>query len=151
MFSRCTYLSTPNTHYSINGQYVTIHSLPANVSTITITAIAGAGSVIYVVNVFGGVRCHMLQRPSASVEPIENITEIRLYPNPAQGTFTLELGTENVENASVAILNTQGKQVGTAHLAHRSNDIRISHLPAGLYFLHISIGNERKVLKLMVK
>jgi Zn-dependent metalloprotease len=144
-------LNIPNTHYSINGQYLTIHSLPTNVSTITITVTAGTGSVTYVVNVFGGVRCYMLQRPSASVEPIENVTEIRLYPNPAQGTFTLDLGMENAENAYVAILNTQGKQVGTARLAHRSNDIRISHLPAGLYFLHISVGNERKVLKLIVK
>lgn len=39
----------------------------------------------------------------------------------------------------------EAKAFGSLVLRH------LSHLPAGLYFLHISIGNERKVLKLIVK
>lgn len=151
MFSRCTYLSTPNTHYSINGQYLTIHSLPANVSTITITAIAGTKRVTYIVNVFSGVRCHMLQRPSASVEPIENKTEIRLYPNPAKDVITLDLGTEAIDKGEAKILDTQGKELYSVELKEKITQFSVSHLSAGLYFVQITNQNKRKVFKIVIQ
>jgi len=67
---------------------------------------------------------------------------VRIFPNPAQKQITVELNSIPA-NKSFVILDLQGRQVMTGSLTEKSTTIYISRIPAGLYFLHSSIGNQK--------
>ncbi len=79
--------------------------------------------------------------PSVSVEEIKNKIGLKMYPNPASETVTL-----NVNNASYSyeVLDMTGRVVITNTVAGKIYEtINISNLPAGIYFVKIntSLGN----------
>ncbi len=62
--------------------------------------------------------------------------EAAIIPNPTDGTFQIELGrNDSVEK--VLIYNSSGQQVKVAY----SNEVNISDLEAGLYYVKIASGN----------
>ena len=84
------------------------------------------------------------------VTKIEETTEKKvnnLYPNPAQGSFTLELA----EESNIRIFNILGQEVMHQNKVSGIQQIGLENAPKGLYFVQIQSGSETEVKKLIVE
>ena len=78
-------------------------------------------------------------------------TEIGIFPNPSEGIFQVSSMFE--EAMQVFILDQQGKQVALFELNELSsnNSFDLSDQAPGVYFAHISQGEQQWVKKLVVR
>jgi hypothetical protein len=78
-------------------------------------------------------------------------TEIGIFPNPSDGIFQVSSLSE--EPMHITILDQQGKQVALFELNELSSDnsFDMSEQPTGVYFAHISQGENQLVKKLVVR
>ncbi|MDP1620696.1 MAG: YCF48-related protein [Bacteroidales bacterium] len=76
---------------------------------------------------------------------------IRLYPNPATSSFTLELtGNETTGLSKLEIYNISGLKVFTKECnGVRKQSVSVSDLRPGVYFIHVTTGGGREALKLI--
>ena len=84
------------------------------------------------------------------VTKIEETTEKKvnnLYPNPAQGSFTLELA----EESNIRIFNILGQEVMHQNKVSGIQQIGLENAPKGMYFVQIQNGSETEVKKLIVE
>lgn len=82
---------------------------------------------------------------------VDNILEnqVLLYPNPNDGTFSIELKEWN-QSAYIEVLNTQGQIVYKNSL----NDVLTHHQinqATGVYFVKVKVGNQSAVKKLIIQ
>ncbi|MBK7819313.1 MAG: T9SS type A sorting domain-containing protein [Sphingobacteriaceae bacterium] len=73
-----------------------------------------------------------------------------LYPNPANGEFTIK---GNVENAEVTIYSILGKKVEHSVNSKTNSSIVVncSSLASGVYFINVKQGSETKIQKLIIE
>jgi hypothetical protein len=78
-------------------------------------------------------------------------TEIDIFPNPSDGIF--EVSSISNEPMHITILDQQGKQVALFELNELSSDnsFDLSEQAPGVYFAHISQGEQQWVKKLVVR
>ena len=78
-------------------------------------------------------------------------TEIGIFPNPSDGVFQVSSLSE--EPMHITILDQQGKQVAVFELNELSSDnsFDMSEQATGVYFAHISQGEQQWVKKLVVR
>jgi PKD repeat protein len=76
-----------------------------------------------------------------SVDPI-TVSPIRLYPNPASETITLEMK----DSTQINLWNAQGQLVLQQNIKGGSTTLSVSHLPSGLYSLRTSSIGAGQVL-----
>ncbi|HXA01608.1 MAG TPA: T9SS type A sorting domain-containing protein [Cytophagaceae bacterium] len=81
-------------------------------------------------------------------------TAIKIYPNPANGNFTVEIfsrtSSENIIN--IEVYNSLGQQVYTSldqNTDSFKKKINIQNLPEGIYFVQVQCGEERWIEKLI--
>lgn len=75
----------------------------------------------------------------------------RVYPNPTTGEFTVE-ATGHSSNliSQITVFNLSGSKVFTIDLkGERNHRCSLSGLPTGIYFIHVTTGNETGVSKLI--
>lgn len=96
------------------------------------------------------------QAPTTSVRDMSsNATLSRLYPNPNNGMFTLELQLEQPENVLVEIYDLSGKRMHLETINGQSGTERLEinqqEMSAGMYFVRITgaktMQNSRFVVK----
>jgi hypothetical protein len=77
----------------------------------------------------------------------ENTTNalIGLYPNPNNGQFTIELA----DNSLVEITDILGKQVYKSNLQKGANQVNVSHIETGVYFVTIITGGKQVSVKIV--
>jgi hypothetical protein len=76
---------------------------------------------------------------TSTVSVIETIQEnVKVYPNPARNIVFVRSETEN---SKLLIINSMGQVVTQKELPGFNNEINISHLPNGLYFVKIMNSN----------
>jgi len=91
---------------------------------------SGWGNIIYIDNI---------NVPSIPTS-IQNITEsndVKVYPNPNNGTFNIALSGTLTEKAQVAVFNQLGQQVYVAPISLGSNQVNLEGKSAGVYFYRI--------------
>jgi hypothetical protein len=71
----------------------------------------------------------------------------KVYPNPTQGRFYVEMQPQSVV---VHIQDIFGRTVQSVHIQEASNQIDISHLPKGVYLLNFEGENQKKTVKLVL-
>ncbi len=80
------------------------------------------------------------QSVGGSIGIAENeMANVNVYPNPAEGNVTLSVDTEV---SHVAIYNVMGSQVASQSIATGNNVIGMENLTPGVYFLRIFNGNQ---------
>lgn len=84
----------------------------------------------------------------------ENDFGVQVFPNPNNGGFTLELDLPEVASCSYALLMATGQPVQEQSMELGSGSQRISirtDLPAGLYFLRVTMDGKRVALPVLVR
>jgi hypothetical protein len=78
-------------------------------------------------------------------------TEIGIFPNPSDGIF--QVSSISPEPMKITMLNQQGKQVAQFELVELSsnNSFDLSDQAPGVYFAHVSQGEQQWVKKLVVR
>lgn len=74
-----------------------------------------------------------------------NALQLNVYPNPTHQYLYVEGLQNDVKNASLQIVDVQGKQVNNVKL--NSNRVDVSQLSNGIYFATITINNQSQTLK----
>jgi hypothetical protein len=77
------------------------------------------------------------------INTLNNSKEIKLFPNPANNLINLHLP----ENAEIMIINMSGKMVLQQNVNIGLNNIDISNLPSGIYFVKMQGKTTNEILK----
>jgi hypothetical protein len=79
--------------------------------------------------------------------------QIKLFPNPTSGLFTLDVGKRASENALIAIYEPQGRLLSRMTLGPLQGGekipVDISNLPRGMYIVHFTSSLEASVIKIL--
>jgi hypothetical protein len=105
-------------------------------------------------NCVGSGTIHISFKDCSGIAEIKNVS-FRVFPNPNNGIFTLELNASQKETLDVAVMNTSGVTV------YSMNDFEVSGfvskkmdlgtLPDGTYLFRISNEKESTLRKLVIK
>jgi hypothetical protein len=94
------------------------------------------------------------QNPSISTnsgeeeEEREMLNSISAYPNPNNGSFTLN--TENGEKKDISVFNTLGKIIYQKNnVSEKTIDITISNSPKGVYFVRVVCNGRTETIKII--
>lgn len=74
-------------------------------------------------------------------------SDVRLYPNPFKNNLTLELSNELSPNSKLTIINTLGQIVFIYQEPKNKQEIDLSFLSRGVYYLTLEGKHGRKVVK----
>ena len=74
-----------------------------------------------------------------------NSTKVKIYPNPSNGTFSIEVN----EMCKLEILNVIGKTILTQDIYEGTNSININN--AGIYFVKVNNGSKTISYKIVVE
>ena len=81
--------------------------------------------------------------------------DIKIYPNPTTDIINIDLGNEELKNASVKLLNTLGDCIFQNSVTDRKVTLDMTGYSTGIYHLQIEMNNEviiyRKILKTNTK
>ena len=85
-------------------------------------------------------------------ETINKNLDIKLYPNPTQGQFTLAAENNAVlENVTVVVYNLLGQVVTTQTISGRTATLDLTNQPQGMYFVQLRAANGNEVTKKIQK
>lgn len=83
------------------------------------------------------------------LEEIEELSDFEVFPNPAQGDFTIE--GENISLNSIQLLNSLGQSVAfDANQKGNQIEIKGKELPAGVYLILVTNKNGVKSKKIII-
>lgn len=93
---------------------------------------------------------------SSTIAEIQNLIEnINLYPNPSQGQFTVAFDISSPQDLTVMVEDVIGNKVLDIPLtqAHGrvNQNIDISYLAKGLYYVGVTINNQRITKKMIIE
>lgn len=84
-----------------------------------------------------------------------SMPEVRIYPNPNQGSFLLAISDSMSENIKADLLNMLGQVVlpiyNDSSASHLRLEINAGSIPPALYYLQIQIGQKSMVEKIMIE
>ncbi|MEQ8910260.1 MAG: lamin tail domain-containing protein [Vicingaceae bacterium] len=80
------------------------------------------------------------------------LKDLKLYPNPNQGEFTLELG-EEWSNIEIEIKDINGRQIFSQRIGSPQNRLFLNPQieESGVYFMLVKSNNEQKIMRLVVQ
>jgi hypothetical protein len=97
----------------------------------------------------GGILYH-LANPNASSVSENSMKEIKIYPNPATGNVTIDAASNQVLNGSIT--DVLGKEMMPLNFSgNQYQNIDISALPCGVYFVRLQIADRVIVQKIIVQ
>lgn len=85
-----------------------------------------------------------------SVEPNNSLKELQIYPNPAGEMLLMELHSSAL-NSRYTMLDIAGKIVKTGLIVNGVNNVDISELDKGYYFIDVTLNNSRKISQSIIK
>jgi hypothetical protein len=88
------------------------------------------------------------------IEEITGLQQFEFYPNPANDIVNLTIQFEQNKDFSIQIMNSLGQSVmdlGTSNGTLFRDDIDLSNLNAGFYYINIDVDGFRLTKKLIVK
>ncbi len=87
-----------------------------------------------------------------SVDSFENLSNVKLYPNPASTQLNLELPSFNTDELSIEVYNVLGKRIYTTSINQFKTNIDVSNWNNSIYLVKvISKANNKSITKRFVK
>ncbi len=125
-------------------------------ATISLNSYSSAQYVrIKIVNITdGGNNLYIDDINITGVTGIEtlNISQplFEMMPNPAKNLVNFRLNQPVVNGVQVLLYNSIGKEVASMKIGQRNNQLNISHLSGGIYFVKLTNGDVIETKKLMI-
>lgn len=96
------------------------------------------------------------QTPATSVEEINRLTQLVLYPNPASRSTTLRFSLLSAADVQIRILNLVGQEMQSLSLGKleagvQLQDLSLEQLQAGMYLVEVNAGGQRQHLRLIAE
>ncbi len=96
------------------------------------------------------VTCDEIQTREADLD-VSLSSEITVYPNPVKDILTLDIGSNINENSNYSIYNPTGEKAIVNPIIDRITQIDVSNLPAGVYYLHVTLDGESTFVDKVIK
>ena len=77
-------------------------------------------------------------------------SSFKIFPNPSNGVFTLEMNNFNDSEYDVEFISVNGSSVLKQHIGNETNQVNASSLNPGLYFLKVSSLNSSTFKKVII-
>ena len=74
-------------------------------------------------------------------------SQVKIYPNPASDLIYINLGEFQHDLTNINIFNVMGQQIKAVRM--ENNEVDISRLTNGLYFIELEIGYNRTIIKII--
>jgi len=140
-----TVTATPNFEYAEAvvdpAADVTSDDEADRTTTITVTAEDGATEEEYTI----------LFSVATSTGIIKITDRIKIYPNPNNGLFTLELNNRTNDEYTVEVYDVIGKIVYKSNITENVSSIDLTHMNAGLYYVSVNNGDEKNITKIIIQ
>jgi len=96
------------------------------------------------------------QTPATSVETINQISQLLLYPNPASRATTLRFSLQLAGDVQIRVVNLVGQEMSVLQLGKldaglHMQDISLEQLQAGMYLVEVTAGGQRQHLRLIAE
>jgi uncharacterized repeat protein (TIGR03803 family) len=82
----------------------------------------------------------LIQRTITGIQNINNTSDIKIYPNPNSGSFTITL-SGTTDKSTVEVYNTMGQEIYTGALDLGSNTIELNSKANGVYLYRVVSEN----------
>jgi hypothetical protein len=94
-----------------------------------------------------GLYCQPTQQSFRAQLPVEESTQLRLFPNPAEN-YVLVQADQSIEVESVRVFNATGQQQEVETLAGEDFQLFLGteRLPSGVYFVQLRLVNAEGVM-----
>jgi subtilisin-like proprotein convertase family protein len=87
-----------------------------------------------------------------SLSTSENLMEfVRIYPNPTQNYITIQLTNEIVGETKMDLFDVQGRKIISKNTFQNTEELNLSSLTGGIYFLSIQNKNHKIIKKIILK
>jgi len=113
-------------------------------TTVKVTAEDGTNELTYEINF----------TVATSIDELNQDLNIKLYPNPTNGIVYVSLDMNYMSKGSIEVFNSTGSKVYTKDLHNQTetvNEINLSNLPKGMYFVKINTDNISETKKVILK
>lgn len=75
---------------------------------------------------------------------------VEAYPNPTSGRVTLSVNMPVGEGLQAEVLDAMGRVAMREFLGDQTNvELDLNDVPAGMYFIQVTNGTEREVIRVM--
>jgi len=88
---------------------------------------------------------------TVSIKEINSISQINLYPNPSNEIITIDIGNNNINNATLQVVDLLGKVILTEQITSQTTTINLNSYSKGIYLVKFSNKNGSKVYKVIKK
>ncbi|MFN3317036.1 MAG: T9SS type A sorting domain-containing protein, partial [Raineya sp.] len=128
------------------SQTITIATLPPNTTTYTDTDAALEDDIEYIYQVRSvrgtetansNTRRIRFKKSVTALDDTPLAREVRIYPNPTQSSFNVDLSGLQVSSAKLQLHNTIGQVVAQKVMAGGEVNFDVQNLPKGMYLLKI--------------
>jgi len=87
------------------------------------------------------------------ISSIANLTidEFNLYPNPTNGLINIDLGTNDLKNATLKVISLLGKVIYNKRVATQKTTINLNNYNKGIYLVQFSNQRGSKAYKIIKK
>ncbi len=75
--------------------------------------------------------------------------EITIYPNPTRGILTIEMAETGIEGSLISLHDLNGKLILQQPVTITVNEVDLTGVPSGIYFLTILMGNDKGEWKII--
>jgi hypothetical protein len=147
--------------FVLDTAFLSSNTTVATVTSNTVTAIAwGFTTISYkICGITATINLSVKQTcpPAADVKNVVNpvVTSLEVYPNPTEGSFTLQLLSPKDEHAQASITNIVGQEVMALPIVtNKQFQVNIrqnSALPPGIYFIKVVTADGRYEAKITVE
>jgi len=119
--------------YGIQNTLNAHFGLGANTTVDSVIVVWPSGAIDNLLNVSGDQQINITEgsSPVGIAKPVASAANVSVYPNPNNGTFTIDLGT--VVNSTISIKDVSGRIVATVVSNSRYNSFNLANIANGVY------------------
>ncbi len=88
---------------------------------------------------------------TTSITSIQDATSFSIYPNPADGNFTIELNNNHFNNAGITIYDMMGRTIYQSTITNKLSSINLSNQPKGIYLVKLQVDNIVNTARLVIE
>ena len=127
---------------------ISITSSLGSVAVVISPNIVASNGIVHVVDA-------VLAPTVLSVGNLTNVDDLKVYPNPTNNQFTVDIDLASSDEVTIDMVNVVGQVVKTQDLGTRSSGLNreyidVNDLPQGLYFMNITVGDSQGTIRVQV-